>query len=387
MIPTAAQGNPVRFDDGSPALRPNEISSGGVVVRPAAHGPEICLVSDGKHWGFPKGLVEPGESPEERRAARDRRGDRHPAIVAQVIAAPLPSAEYVFRRPNRGALVFKRVHHFLVGAPENAALHPDPAEIAEAAWLGFDDARGRLTFQNSIEVLDAARALLAAGGIDGAHRRIGQACNSSTPPARRWCPSSRSTGGSGSTSAASRRTTRRTSVTPSSITCSTSSAAASATRASRCAACATSPMLTTTSSVSRACASVDFRELAEEQVALFDAEMAAIGLRPVDVEPRATEHVAEMADWVAAPRRSAATHTRWTAGCSSTPTSIPDYGRLSRLDHDTMIRLSRERGADPDDPRKRHPLDFVLWQASAPESRAGRAPGAPGGPAGTSSAR
>ena len=43
----------------------------------------------------------------------------------------------------------------------------------------------------------------------------------------------------------------------------------------------------------------------------------------------------------------------------------PDYGRLSRLDHATMIELSRERGADPDDPRKRHPLDFVLWQASA----------------------
>jgi L-cysteine:1D-myo-inositol 2-amino-2-deoxy-alpha-D-glucopyranoside ligase len=31
-----------------------------------------------------------------------------------------------------------------------------------------------------------------------------------------------------------------------------------------------------------------------------------------------------------------------------------------------MIELSRERGADPDDPRKRHPLDFVLWQSSAP---------------------
>ena len=44
----------------------------------------------------------------------------------------------------------------------------------------------------------------------------------------------------------------------------------------------------------------------------------------------------------------------------------PDYGRLSRLDHATMARLSRERGADPDDPRKRHPLDFVLWQASTP---------------------
>lgn len=80
----------------------------------------------------------------------------------------LPPAEYVFRRPNRGGLVFKRVHHFLVGAPEGAMLHPDPAEIAEAAWLGFDEARGRLSFKNSIEVLDAAIALITAGGIAAA---------------------------------------------------------------------------------------------------------------------------------------------------------------------------------------------------------------------------
>src|SRR5580693_1305675 len=35
----------------------------------------------------------------------------------------------------------------------------------------------------------------------------------------------------------------------------------------------------------------DFHELAEEQVALFDNDMAAIGLLPVDAAPRATAHV------------------------------------------------------------------------------------------------
>lgn len=148
-------------------LRPNEISSGGVVVRPAATGPEICLVSDGRHWGFPKGLVEPGESAEGAalREIAEETGMLRSSL--QVIAA-LPNSEYVFRRPNRGALVFKRVHHFLVGAPADAALHPDPAEIAEAEWLDFVEARGRLSFKNSIEILDAAQALLAAGGITAA---------------------------------------------------------------------------------------------------------------------------------------------------------------------------------------------------------------------------
>jgi 8-oxo-dGTP pyrophosphatase MutT (NUDIX family) len=157
MIPTVARR----------PLRPNEISSGGVVVRPAPTGPEVCLVSDGKHWGFPKGLVEPGESPEGAALREIAEETGIPRGSLQVIAA-LPNSEYVFRRPNRGALVFKRVHHFLVGAPENVALHPDPAEIAEAAWLGFDEARGRLTFKSAIEVLDAALLLLDAGGSKAA---------------------------------------------------------------------------------------------------------------------------------------------------------------------------------------------------------------------------
>lgn len=41
-----------------------------------------------------------------------------------------------------------------------------------------------------------------------------------------------------------------------------------------------------------------------------------------------------------------------------------DYGKLSRLNRKEMIRLSAERGADPNDPRKHDPLDFILWQKS-----------------------
>ena len=61
--------------------------------------------------------------------------------------------------------------------------------------------------------------------------------------------------------------------------------------------------------------------------------------------------------------------------------SWPTFGDVSHLDRATMLRLAAERGGNPDDPAKRDPLDFVLWQPSAPgepvwDSRWG--PGRPG---------
>jgi L-cysteine:1D-myo-inositol 2-amino-2-deoxy-alpha-D-glucopyranoside ligase len=47
-------------------------------------------------------------------------------------------------------------------------------------------------------------------------------------------------------------------------------------------------------------------------------------------------------------------------------TSFPGFGELSGLGEDEQRELLAERGGDPDDPRKRHPLDFVVWQRSRP---------------------
>ncbi|QQG40593.1 MAG: cysteine--tRNA ligase [Candidatus Levyibacteriota bacterium] len=40
------------------------------------------------------------------------------------------------------------------------------------------------------------------------------------------------------------------------------------------------------------------------------------------------------------------------------------YGKLSRLSKKEMIILLKERGGDPNDPHKKNPLDFLLWQKS-----------------------
>jgi L-cysteine:1D-myo-inositol 2-amino-2-deoxy-alpha-D-glucopyranoside ligase len=43
----------------------------------------------------------------------------------------------------------------------------------------------------------------------------------------------------------------------------------------------------------------------------------------------------------------------------------PAFGRLSGLPYVEMLPIANERGNHPDDPNKRDPLDFVLWQAQA----------------------
>lgn len=40
------------------------------------------------------------------------------------------------------------------------------------------------------------------------------------------------------------------------------------------------------------------------------------------------------------------------------------YGRLSHFNKKQMICISKERGGYPDDPLKKNPLDFILWQKS-----------------------
>src|SRR5258708_25655461 len=106
---------------------------------------------------------------------------------------------------------------------------------------------------------------------------------------------------------------------------------------------------------------VDRVALPAEQVARFDREMAAIDVLPVAAAPHASQHVPQMVDWIAWLRRAGGAYARdgWVYFEGK---RFDRYGKLSRLSREQMLARSRERGGDPDDPRKRDPLDFVLWQ-------------------------
>lgn len=124
---------------------------------------------------------------------------------------------------------------------------------------------------------------------------------------------------------------------------------------------------------------VDPVALTAEQVARFDHEMAAIDILPVTSAPLASAYVPQMVDWIARLEREGFAYAvdGWVY---FEVARFQRYGRLGRLSREQMIALSRERGADPDDPRKRDPLDFVLWQPSLPDELRWLSPWGPGRP-------
>ncbi len=108
---------------------------------------------------------------------------------------------------------------------------------------------------------------------------------------------------------------------------------------------------------------VDFLELAATETARFHRDMQALNTRPVFEEPHATSWVTEMVDLIETLAEKG--HTYVVDGTVFYDVStFPSFGALSGYGEATMIEFAAERGGNPDDPRLRNPLDFILWQPS-----------------------
>ena len=125
---------------------------------------------------------------------------------------------------------------------------------------------------------------------------------------------------------------------------------------------------------------VHYLDLAAREMARFERDMRLINLHPVYNEPRATGAIAEIVTLVDALVNAG--HAYVVDGwVYFNVHSAPSFGHVSHFSREEMIFLAGVHGGNPDDPRKRDPLDFVLWQPSledepAWESRFG--PGRPG---------
>ncbi len=124
---------------------------------------------------------------------------------------------------------------------------------------------------------------------------------------------------------------------------------------------------------------VHYLDLAAEEMARFDANMAALNLLPVQSEPRATSAIPEILSLIGALLETGDAYEAGGAVYFEVARFVR-FGQLSHLSRPEMLQLAAERGGKPDDPAKRDPLDFVLWQPSAPDEPAWESRWGPGRP-------
>jgi cysteinyl-tRNA synthetase len=111
----------------------------------------------------------------------------------------------------------------------------------------------------------------------------------------------------------------------------------------------------------------------------FHDDCASLGLEPAEENPRATDpaNIQAMADMIAALERKGHTY-RSEGSIYFKIATMPDYGRLARLDHAGIQPGAR---VDSDEYEKEDARDFVLWKATKPGEPtwdAGIGPGRPG---------
>ncbi|MGO2659861.1 cysteine--1-D-myo-inosityl 2-amino-2-deoxy-alpha-D-glucopyranoside ligase [Mycetocola reblochoni] len=118
---------------------------------------------------------------------------------------------------------------------------------------------------------------------------------------------------------------------------------------------------------------LDWRELAESQTRLYREDMTALGVIPPEHFVRVTDAVQRIADAAAELERAGIGYRVATDDADGDDLYLSvdaarnaywHLGATSRLDLGEMIRLSAERGGDPQREGKRHVLDPLLWRAA-----------------------
>lgn len=124
-----------------------EFSAGGIVFKDN----KVLLTkhSQNKHWSFPKGLIDPGQTSQE---AAIREVKEEGGVEAEILGK-VGYNKYVYTL--NGEKIFKVVTYFLM-----KYISGDPKdhdwEVSEAGWYTQDEALKQLTFSQDKELLKKA---------------------------------------------------------------------------------------------------------------------------------------------------------------------------------------------------------------------------------------
>jgi bis(5'-nucleosidyl)-tetraphosphatase len=106
----------------------------------------LILHKGGRHWAFPKGRSNPGETPLES-ARRELKEETGLDIEKLLQEEPL-TERYEFRR--KGEIVIKTVQYFPAVVSGTVRLQPE--EIQDAKWVLLKEAVRHLTFREAKEM-------------------------------------------------------------------------------------------------------------------------------------------------------------------------------------------------------------------------------------------
>ncbi len=131
---------------GAKVLTLDQVSAGGVVFRWRDSNPEIGIVlaKPKLRWQLPKGIVDPGETPEVT-AVREVREE---AGVESDLLDLIEVIEYWYRSFKNGKPVrFHKFVHFYLLRYRSGDVSDHDHEVEESRWVGFEEALEMLAFQ------------------------------------------------------------------------------------------------------------------------------------------------------------------------------------------------------------------------------------------------
>ena len=153
----ASQSNPTST---AKVVTLDQISSGGVAFRWQDSNLEVAIVSvkPSLRWQLPKGIVDPGESPEGT-AVREVREE---AGIETDLFQLIETIEYWYRSTKYGKPVrFHKFVHFYLLQYQSGNVTDHDHEVAEAKWVSFEEAIEMLAFKSEREVVEKAREMIA----------------------------------------------------------------------------------------------------------------------------------------------------------------------------------------------------------------------------------
>ena len=139
----------------------DQVSSGGVAFRKGKSGTEVALISVGKpaRWQLPKGIVDPGETPEVT-AVREVQEE---AGISTELIQKIDTVEYwyVGNKGQQRVRFHKFVHFFLLKY-NSGDIGKHDWEVNEARWINITEAEQLLAFKSEKQMVIKARELIEA---------------------------------------------------------------------------------------------------------------------------------------------------------------------------------------------------------------------------------